>query len=655
MGSRLRVLLVEDSAEDAERMLAEIRRAGYEPVAERVETRGALVEALRRGGWDVVLSDYNLPEFQGPGALQATKDWGGDVPFLLVSGAIGEQLAVQAVKAGADDYVMKDNLARLVPAIERAMREARGRAERRLAEGRLRESEERYRRFFEEDLTGDFVADATGRVLACNPAYAGMFGFASVADAQGAPLPVLPRDPAERRELLSLLRRRGKLEYYEAALERHDGSPVHVVANVIGSYDADGELQEIRGYLFDDTERKRLEQQLRRAQKMEAVGRLAGGIAHDFNNLLTAILGYSALLMHRFSPKDPLREHASEIQRAGERASALVRQLLAYSRRQVLQPSVLDPNTVVEGVEDLLRRVVGEDVELRLALDREVPFVRADRGQLEQVLLNLAVNARDAMPRGGCLTIETRGAEVEAGGEASLEPGRYVVLSVADTGCGMDETTRAHVFEPFFTTKGPGKGTGLGLATVYGIVRQSGGRVSFESEVGRGTTFRVHLPAVLGEEATLPPRAPEAAPEAGWETVLLVEDEEVVRLLLARVLSEHGYDVLQASDALEALSVCETHPGPIHLMVTDLVMPRMSGRELADRAASLRPGTKVLFISGYVDEAAVRHGVLEPGVEFLQKPFPPEAIAKRVRAILSADAPSPRATTSCPDPEVRST
>jgi two-component system cell cycle sensor histidine kinase/response regulator CckA len=639
MSAPLRVLIVEDSPEDAALLVGEIRRGGHEVVHRRVETREALVEALEAQTWDVVLSDYNLPWFHGPGALQVVRESGIPVPFLLVSGAIGEHLAVHAVKQGAADYVMKGNLARLLPAIERSMRDARDRVERATAERRLRESEERYRRFFEEDLTGDFTADATGRVLSCNPAYARTFGFPSAADAVGTRLPLLPEPPGEREEFLALLRRRGKLEYHEAALRRQDGTPLHVVANLIGAYDESGELTELRGYVFDDTERKRLEEQLRRAQKMEAVGRLAGGIAHDFNNLLTAILGYSDLLIHRFSPTDPLRDHAAEIRRAGERASALVRQLLAYSRRQVLQPTVLDPNEVVSSVEGLLRRLLGEDVDLRLSLDERLPRVRADRSQLEQVLLNLAVNARDAMPRGGLLTVETRRVESAPGASpGALEPGTHALLSVTDTGCGMDEEVRAHVFEPFFTTKGPGKGTGLGLATVYGIVRQSGGRVSFETEVGRGTIFHVHLPAAQGEPEPAPAARPDAPARAkgGGETILLVEDEDVVRTLLARVLSEEGYRVLEAADALEALAACDRHAGPIHLMVTDIVMPRMSGRELADRVAVLRPGTRVLYVSGYADDAVLRHGVHGgKGVAFLQKPFPPDVLAEKVRAVLA--------------------
>jgi len=387
----------------------------------------------------------------------------------------------------------------------------------------------------------------------------------------------------------------------------------------------------------DVTERKRLEDHLRQSQKMEAIGRLAGGVAHDFNNLLTVISGRAQIELLRPELSGPSRRNIDLIAEAASRASTLTKQLLAFSRKQVLQPRVLDVDIVVARMEPLLRRLIGEDIDLVTATEPGLGRVRADPGQLEQVVLNLAVNARDAMPRGGRLTVETANAELDeayARQQADVHPGPYVILAVSDTGVGMDAETRAHLFEPFFTTKGVGEGTGLGLATVYGIVKQSGGHITAYSEVGRGTTIKIYLPRV---DAASEVRGAEPEPvvlRRGSETVLLVEDDEAVRELTCEVLEMHGYTVLAVADAGEAPRVLEGASRPIHLLVTDVVMPRLSGRELTERLRSLRPGLKVLYISGYAGTAVVHHGVLDPGTPFLQKPFTPDALLRSVRKVL---------------------
>ncbi len=391
---------------------------------------------------------------------------------------------------------------------------------------------------------------------------------------------------------------------------------------------------------FDDiSDRKRLEAQFLQAQKMEAVGRLAGGVAHDFNNLLTIINGYGQLLLERLEPNNPLQGHASEIMKAGERAASLTRQLLAFSRQQVLQLQVLDLNAVVTNVEKMLRRLIGEDIELRTVLNRELGRVKADAGQLEQVIMNLAVNARDAMPQGGKLTIETASVELDESyvrSHADVKPGRYVMLAVTDTGIGMEKETQALIFEPFFTTKEKGKGTGLGLATVYGIVKQSGGDIWVYSEPGRGTSFKIYMPRVEETVEAVELGKPLAKRPTAQETVLLVEDEVGVRSLLHGVLTSGGYTVLEGRRGEEALRIAELHQGPIHLILTDVVMPGMSGRELAERLKASRPEMKVLYMSGYTDDAIVHHGVLDPGMAFLQKPFTPDALARKVREVLDA-------------------
>jgi signal transduction histidine kinase len=387
-----------------------------------------------------------------------------------------------------------------------------------------------------------------------------------------------------------------------------------------------------------EEEKAALQEQLRQSQKMEAIGRLAGGVAHDFNNLLTIIKGNSELSLMDVKQDDPLRENLEGILRASGRASGLIRQLLAFSRRQVMEMRVLDLNTVLEDLDKMLRRIIGEDIELVTLASKDLGRIKADAGQIEQVILNLAVNSRDAMPSGGRLTIETSNTELDeeyARRHVAVIPGRYVMLSVSDTGVGMIPEVRDKVFEPFFTTKENSKGTGLGLSTVYGIVKQSGGNIWVYSEPGKGTTFKSYLPRVdepLGE--VVREKAAEDGLPRGTETILIVEDDEDVREVAVRILKMQGYRVLETSHGSDALRQCEQEAGPIHLMVTDVVMPGMNGPELAKRLNPLRPEMKVLYISGYTDNAIVHHGVLEKGVNYIQKPFTVEALARKVREVL---------------------
>jgi signal transduction histidine kinase/ActR/RegA family two-component response regulator len=382
---------------------------------------------------------------------------------------------------------------------------------------------------------------------------------------------------------------------------------------------------------------KQTEQQLVQSRKMEAIGQLAGGVAHDFNNLLCVMNGYADFLLGQLPPGGPLYEYADEIRKAGERASALTRQLLAFSRRQMLQVRVVDLNTLVRDAEMMLRRLIGEDVEVVTALDPALRPVLADPGQVEQILLNLAVNARDAMPQGGRLLLSTANAQLDSGnlpGRPEVRPGRYALLSVSDSGCGMTSEVLAHLFEPFFTTKPAGKGTGLGLATVYGIVKQLGGHVEVDSEPGRGSTFRVYLPHAESTAPSLERGPRPAEVRGGGETILLAEDESGVRSLACRVLQQKGYTVLEASDGEQALSLCQSYPGRIDLLLTDAIMPKLSGVALARRVTALRPGIRMMFMSGFTDSALVRHGMATGEVECLLKPFTPEALARVVRQVL---------------------
>lgn len=398
---------------------------------------------------------------------------------------------------------------------------------------------------------------------------------------------------------------------------------------------------------------RQAEEQLRHAQKMESIGTLAGGIAHDFNNLLTAIIGYSELVLSRLDTASPLRTKVEEIHDAGERAASLTRQLLAFSRKQALEAKVIDLNNIVTGMGKLLHRLIGEDIEQVMDLAPELGQVKADSGQIEQVIMNLAVNARDAMPEGGKLLILTANVEVGtdyARESLSVGPGQYVMLAVSDTGCGMDEETQQRIFEPFFTTKEKGKGTGLGLCTVYGIVKQNGGDIRVYSHPGRGTTIKIYLPRV--EVVVEAPQAhcPVVAAATGSETIIVVEDEETVRKLARVILHLNGYTVLEARNADEALVICEQHSGPIHLMLTDIVMPGMSGRALFYCIAPLRPEMKVLYMSGYIEQAILHQGVFNQPAPFLQKPFKPNVLTRRVREVLDENKKSESSTQIKPYP-----
>jgi signal transduction histidine kinase/CheY-like chemotaxis protein len=428
------------------------------------------------------------------------------------------------------------------------------------------------------------------------------------------------------------------VEPFETVRVKKDGTLIHIALTLSPIRNSEGQVVGVSSVARDVTESKNLEEMLRQAQKMEAVGQLAGGVAHDFNNLLGVIMGHTGLMLGRLSPDDANRKGIEEIEKAGERAARLTRQLLAFSRKQVLQPKVLDLNAVVAGIEKLLQRLIGEDIELRVVLDPLLGQVKADAGQVEQIIMNLVVNARDAMSVGGKLTIQTSNVEEDeeyAVVHYAPRPGPRVMLSVMDSGCGMDPKTKARIFEPFFTTKEFGKGTGLGLSTVYGIVKQSGGSVSVSSELGVGTTFRVYLPRMDSLPETALPTEKAQKVEGGSQTILIVEDETALLQVTQASLEAAGYVTLAAKSPAEAIRVSENHPGPIHLMVTDVIMPGMNGAQLATHLSALRPEMKVLYVSGYTDNTIVRHGVLEPGLAFLQKPVSPRTLTMKVGELLS--------------------
>ncbi|HEY8240791.1 MAG TPA: ATP-binding protein, partial [Kiritimatiellia bacterium] len=474
----------------------------------------------------------------------------------------------------------------------------------------LKASEERYRKFFEEDLTGDYICKPDGRLLACNPAFARIFGFASVVDAINFGMQSLFPSQKAFDEFIERIQKQGKLEYFEHELRRCDRQSVFCVQNAIGIFDEGRNLNEIKGYIFDNTRLKQLELQVIEAQKMEAIGRLAGGIAHDFNNLLTSILGFSQLIADRSREGDATRKDAEHIIQAGERAANLTRQLLALGRKQMIQLRALNLNTILVNMEQILRRTVGETIDLSLTLDSAIGSVEADEGQVDQVITNLALNARDAMPNGGKLIIRTAHMTLDSAycaAHIGTTPGNYVMFAIRDTGTGMPEGVREHVFEPFFTTKPKHKGTGLGLSTVYGIVRQSRGHIEFDTEVGKGTEFRVYLPMTGTAPEPVAKKPKEATPQ-GRETILVVEDEDMVRNLAVRMLTSLNYTIIEARNGREALEVCEKYKEPIDLVLSDVVMPHMSGPQFVERLRQMRSDFKVLYTSGFNEEQLFEQG-----------------------------------------------
>jgi PAS domain S-box-containing protein len=482
-----------------------------------------------------------------------------------------------------------------------------------------------------------FMTDPQGAITYVNPAFGKLYGFTRE-ESLGQTPRILKSGRYERTFYERFWQRliAGESVSGEFVNRTRDGRPVTVEMSVSPVLGADGERIGFIAVQNDITGRKLLEERFRQTQKMEAVGQLAAGVAHDFNNLLTAILGYAGLLSARLGEGSSLNEELDEIRKAAESAAALTRQLLTFSRKQALEPARVNLNEIVEGMRKMLQRLVGENVELVTVLDDVIGTVRADAGQIEQVILNLAVNARDAMPRGGTLTIETIDTRLDGDDtvEHAIRPGSYVLLAVTDTGIGMDVQTQARVFDPFFTTKAKGKGTGLGLATVYGIVKQSGGYIWVYSELGRGTTFKIYLPCVEGATESVLARQPAAVSLRGTETVLLAEDEPSLRALTRTILESYGYTVLEAGGAAEALELAKRHEGPIHVLLTDVVLPEMDGTHLAARIGELRPETKVLCTSGYTDDTIFRRGLLMDGGRFLQKPFAPAALAAKVRELL---------------------
>jgi two-component system cell cycle sensor histidine kinase/response regulator CckA len=623
------ILIIDDDAGTCETIGDVLRLKGY-----AVETAGlghAGLDLLTAHVIDAAIVDIKLPDISGLELLDAIKRASPDTEVVFVTAYASITTAIEAINGNAFAYLTKPfEMDHLLAVLRKVWdKHALTRA--------LRESEERFRATFEQAAVGIGHTTLDGRWLRVNQRLCNIVGYTRdellARTFQDITHPEdLDFDLAEHSRLLANeIQTRSREKRYL----HKNGSVVWVDLTVSMAREPSGKLKYSIAVIQDITQRKKLEEELLHAQRMEGVGQLAGGIAHDFNNLLTVIGGRCVLALGRLQPADPLRRDLDLISKTADRAAALTRQLLAFSRKQVLQPRVAELNDLIGNLTSLLMRLIGEDIELTFVPAPDTGRVRVDPGQLEQVIVNLTVNARDAMPRGGRLTIETAKVELDesyAARHVGVVPGSHVMLAVSDTGGGMDSATQARIFEPFFTTKGPGKGTGLGLATVYGIVKQSGGHVRVYSELGTGTVFKIYLPRT--EDAAEAAAAASVRLPTGTETVLLVEDEDDVRDLAREVLEQLGYTVLEAAAPPDAILIAERYAGIIELLLTDVVMPRISGRALATTIAAMRPETRILFMSGYTDDAIVRHGVLEPGTQFIEKPFTPEALALKVREVL---------------------
>ena len=640
-----RILVADDNADMREYLLRLLKPHWEVEVVG--DGQAALTSALACPP-DLVLSDVMMPRMDGVALLRALRADARTelVPVVLLSARAGEEAVLEGLETGADDYLVKPFSAReLLTRVRTHLGMARVRREatetaKELAETRAslhRATETRLKRVEEAGIIGTTVSDDSGRIVEANDAFLSMVGY-SREDLAAGRVDWRKMTPPEWRQVMVAIREQLEAQGFARPCEteclRKDGSRVPALVGV-ARLDGSAHI----AITLDISERKRVEEQFRQAQKMEAVGRLAGGIAHDFNNVLSVILSYAELIGGDLKPDEPLRADIEEIKTAAMRATNLTKQLLAFSRQQALEAKVLDLSQSVAGMEKMLRRLLGADIDLTILPESGLWNVKADPGQIEQILMNLAVNARDAMPLGGKLTIETANVDLDddyARAHHDVRAGSYVMLAASDSGIGMDAETQTRIFEPFFTTKGAGKGTGLGLATVFGIVKQSGGHIWVYSEPGKGTTFKVYFPRVSGAADVRVSQRPGPEPGRGSETILLVEDDDQVRAIARSILRRNGYVVLEAPNGGEALLICEQHGSKIHLLLTDVVLPRMSGRLLAERVATMRPEMKVLFMSGYTDDAILQHGVLDSGVPYLQKPLTPASLTRKIREVLRA-------------------
>ncbi|MGD9488564.1 MAG: PAS domain S-box protein [Calditrichaceae bacterium] len=771
MSSAWHILHLEDNDRDADLIQSILLAEGVDCRFTRVDNQNDYLAALDQHQFDLILADYSLPQFDGLSALKIAQSSKINIPFVFVSGSFGEEIAIETLKMGATDYVLKERLNRLAPAVKRAYKEAEERKKLFKAEQTLRDSEERFRKIFEEGplgmslndmnfrftdvnntlcqmlgysksellnksfleithpddasrnrenieklLNGEsqtyqtekrylrkdgsvmyagltaslirnndgspmsllgmvdditerkkmeialvesekkyrtifeesrdviFISSPDGRFLDVNPIGMEIFGYDSMEDFIGIDIAKdLYQNPEDRNKFLNNMERFGYVKNYEILMKKKSGEPIVFVATASVVRDDNGNLIGYRGVLRDVTENRQLERQLFQAQKMESIGMLAGGVAHDFNNILTVINGHAEMMLMKMQSTDAFHSDAVAVLKAGKRASNLTRQLLAFSRKQIIEPKIVDVNKIINDLDKMLHRLIGEDISIQNVLYEKLGYIKADQGQIEQIIINLVVNARDAINQRTDkasekkITIETYDINLDepyAAKHLSGKAGPYAVLAISDTGTGMPDEIKEKIFEPFFTTKKKGEGTGLGLSTVYGIVKQNEGSVEVYSEIGKGTTFKIYWPCVGESEITDHEDEPEEIIVGGNETILFVEDDYAVRGFACETLRSFGYNVIEAENGLEALEIAYKMKFKDILVISDVIMPEMGGDELGEKLKNVIPGLKVLFASGYTDNHIVRSGVLKQGVNFIHKPYSVQSLAKKVRSIL---------------------
>jgi len=635
MKDQLRILVVDDNPDDRALAIRELQRDFSNLLIDQITDATNFALALESDGCDLVITDYQLRWSDGLAVLRAVKHRWPDCTVIMFTGTGSEEVAVEAMKAGLDDYVLKasKHYARLPGAVRLALeRKAQWRA--------LKEAESRYLALFNDVLIGLCKTTPEGKIIDANPAMVQTLGYPDRDTLLSVNADDFYVDPGDRKRWQLLIGRDDAVRRYETRMRRRDGSVIWVEENIRAVRDAERRVLYFEGSVEDITERLNLEAQLRQSQKMESIGQLAAGVAHDFNNILTIIKGHTDLLLAKSSVLPELQEPLKKISAAADRAANLTRQLLTFSRRQIIQQRPLDLNEVISNVASMLERTLGEDIVLNFDFERELPAIYADASMVEQIVINLAVNARDAMPRGGQLIVRTAAADVDAQyvqKNAEARVGQFVCLSITDTGFGMDTQVLSHIFDPFFTTKEVGKGTGLGLATVYGITKLHRGWIEVSSKVDAGTVFRIFLPTTSKQVEPATMKSAEKDVRGGSETILVVEDEAELRLLARQILECYGYRVLEGATGAEALRLWPQHAQEIDLLLTDMVMPEgISGWELAGKLRTEKPDLKVICTSGYSVDLAKMNFDAPQGMRFLQKPFKPQSLALAVRECLDA-------------------
>lgn len=638
----LRILHLEDSPLDAELIREQLIDGGFCLEVDQAKTEEQFTAFLKSGHYDLILADYHLPAFEGEEALRLAKKHAPGVPFICVSGAIGEIKAVELLKNGATDYVSKGMLDKLPLAIVRALDEAWERKERRLATESLQFEQNRAQHYLDTVETIIIALDTEGIIEGINRKGCEILGY-SEDDLIGKNWfsTCLPQPEGEDKihpYFLKLISREGADQnYMENQVVTRSGELRNIAWHNSLSFDSSGEVIGMLCSGDDITDRKVLEEKLLQAKKVEAVGRLAGGVAHDFNNMLSVIIGHSEMALMRIEPAHPLYSSLTEIRKAAERSADLTKQLLAFARKQTVSPRLLDLNASISGMFNMLQRLIGENIHLIWKPGSRVWPVMMDNSQLDQIMANLCVNARDAIADVGEIIIESENCSVDKNyckTHPYATPGDYVKIIISDDGKGMEKETLSHIFEPFFTTKEVGEGTGLGLATIYGIVRQNQGFINVYSESGNGTTFTIYLPRYAGSDKTAEEERNTAAAPRGSETILLVEDETAILTMTTLILSELGYTILKAGTPEEAIRRARESDHAIDLLVTDVIMPKMNGKDLANYLLPLHPQMRTLFMSGYTADIIAHHGVLDDGVHFIQKPFQINVLAAKLREVL---------------------